>query len=122
MAVLEALKTLTTHLIHDRKDTGITEDELAALRSMRQKLVNLHGADQVLRTKQDLILRCLHPDGCYRPYLKKETLLEAYDIAQIEPVAGVNGLPLGYPSDLLDALFEFLEKEVKELEQKHFRL
>jgi len=118
-AVCKALELLRTHLIHDREVTGITDEDLASLRSMQKKIEDLRESDLALRRKQDLILRCLHPDGCYRWYLDKEHIRQAYELLDIDPVDGIGRVPLGRPSDEIDRLHAFLKKKVEGLEWKH---
>lgn len=117
--MIEACEHLRTHLIHDRENTGVTDEELDAIRSIHKKMDELKRADLEFRRKQDLILRCLHPDGCYRPYLGKDVILEAYGIIPVDPVEGIRGIPLGHISDKLDELHKFLQTKVHQLELQH---
>lgn len=117
----EAVGLLHTHLIHEREHTGIDDEDVAAIRRIEKKLQATRERDLELRRKQDLILRCLHPDGCYRGYLSKEVKREAYRLAGVDPVEGVAGLRLGWPSPEIDAVHEFLAGHVRKLEEEDWR-
>jgi hypothetical protein len=119
-ALGEAAELLSNHLIHNRKETGITDEELDALRSIRRKLEACEKADLLLRRKQDLILRCMHPDGCYHGYLSKEIKLRAYELAGADPLDGLHGLHLGWENQQLNAVFEFLAGHVERLQREDF--
>lgn len=120
-AVAKMAYDLHWALIHGRDRTEVTDEELDVLQSIERRLEALKKRDLELRKKQDLILQCLHPDGCYRGYFKQEVLLEAYGIIPVDPVEGIRGIPWGWPSDKLDELHAFLEKKVEELHRKHNR-
>lgn len=116
--LVQATNVLCNHLIYDRDHTGVTDEELNMLRSLRSKLELLEKQDTELRRKQDLILRCLHPDGCYFPYLPKKVRSHAFEMVGVDPLEGIHGIRIGWPSPEIDGLFEFLQKEVKRLERK----
>jgi len=117
--VTKMAKDLHWALIHGRDLTEVTDEELNVLRGIERRLEALQKKDLELRWKQDLILRCLHPDGCYRGYLDKQVIIEAYGIIPVDPVEGIRGIRIGWPSDKLDELYEFLKKKVEGLHYKH---
>ena len=113
--ICNAFKVLDQHLWHRREDTGITDEELTVLRTMYTKFKTVRDDDLAVRKRQDLILRCLHPDGCYFPYLKRDVKRRAYEITGTDPLDGVEGLRFGRPDEKMFELSEYLEAEVEKL-------
>lgn len=115
-ALCEAVDLLCRHLTHEREATGITDEDLEVLRTISQKVHAVHEEDLALRRKQDLILRCLHPDGCYRGYLPKDVRLRAFEILGVDPVEGIAGVRLGFCYPELQAAYEHLAEHVGKLD------
>lgn len=117
--LVKAIKLLHDHLIHEREISGITEEELVAIRSIQLKMKTLREDDLALRKRQDTILRCLHPDGGFYPYLTREEIVQAYQLVGADPVLGVGALRMGWPNEDIFRLSDFLAKVEDRIRKKY---
>jgi len=115
--LLEHAKTLHNHILHGTDESGITREEIAAVASIERKLEKLHEEHVKRGRDQDLVLRCLHPDGCYFGWFDTKAILRAYEIMDADPVRGVGDL-LRKRSDKLPDLVAYLEKQVEGIRRK----
>lgn len=118
--MIEATKLLWNGLVANLERNGFTQDELRAVSQLQHKLEAKHRQDLEWRRKRDLVLRCVHPDGCYFPYLDKDVVRAVYASCNVDPIQGVQNLPLRDPEKVC-ALAEMLEPEIRKLECKWLR-
>jgi hypothetical protein len=110
--LVEAAKTLYFNLSYTQAEAGITDKEIEVVRDVFGKLYKCEEANCVFIRKQDLILRCLHPDGYWFSRLSKDVRVTAFKMMGSDPADSVAGLRLGRPSPDIDATYEFLNKQV----------
>jgi hypothetical protein len=113
-AMIEATSLLWKHMISYREATGFTKEDSDAIVSIERRLKALREKDQEWRRARDLVLRCLHPDGCYFQHLDKEFVRKLYELVKCDIVRGVAGLPLNNP-EMVVKLAEMLKTEVERL-------
>lgn len=118
--MIEATRLLWNSLAGNLERNGFTEDELKFLGRLQHKLEEKRQQDREWRQKRDLVLRCVHPDGCYFPYLDKDVVRAIYTSCNVDPIQGVQNLPLRDP-EKVSALAEMLEPEIRKLERKWLR-
>lgn len=94
---------------------NITSEEYEALRTFRQKIHKVLTDERELRQQQDLILRSLHPNGCYFPHLSDEVKKHAFSLGNVDPIKGVYGLPFGYHNETLYCVFSYLKTQIDEI-------
>lgn len=118
--LIECAKTLKFNLIHEKDKTGVTDEELDALRSISSKLIELEERHEKIRRTQDFILRCLHSDGVYRGFIKPKEIQQAYELVDVDPLRGIEGLTwFGHDDERTFRLAEYLEKVVARIERKY---
>lgn len=114
--IMAAAKQFEFDISHCQGEAGITDDELAVISEVCEKLKYARMADDNLCRKQDLILRCLHPDGWWFNRIPKASRLKAFAMVNIDPADGVSRLQLGTPCAAIDNLFDFLSEEVRKVD------
>jgi hypothetical protein len=118
--MIAATRLLWRHLCSNKESTGFTGEDLKYLNHLEQRLKDLQKKDRKWRLSLDLVLRCLHPDGCYFPYLDQSVVLAAYQMCDVDPVMGVNRLPLRDPTKVGE-LEQMLLPHLEKLERKFLR-
>lgn len=117
-----AAKLLHDSLIHEREFSGITDEDLKFIRRLESKMKTLLEDDIKLRLQQDLVLRCLHPDGCYHAWVKPAEFNRAYEISGTDRLEGIAGIQMGWPRPEIHSLAEYLQTVVERIKRENPRM
>jgi hypothetical protein len=114
-----AMKLLHDSLIHEREYTGITDEDIGFIRALESKMKTLLEDDRRHRAQQDIVLRCLHPDGIYHAYLKGPEFDRAYEIAGSKRIDGIGGIRMGWPRAEVHDLAEYLKTVIARIKREY---